>query len=417
MNRRDVFALAGIGAAGLLATNRGASAQAPPPDAESRYLRLEDFGAKGDGASDDTAPLQKALDETFRKDRATFLVVPPGTYMISRTLRISPANNVTRASGILAQGARLQSTIVDGSNVLEVVSRSTFRFLQIHGLEVRGSGKDGAGLLLECQEGGKYLYNFSLRDLVVQGCGGDGFRMLGNVFEGQVFNCYLRNNRGNGMLMGHGERSGILSAIHVLASVFGENGVNGATMVNNCYDASFHGCYFLLNQRYGLTAKNGCTLLSHCGFENNHQSAADFAHGGAGLKLNNFGTLIACTAYSVYKQTALLEAFVGSRLVMIGCTGSGGGKAKDAILARIRGERRASVVAIGCNGEIVSENGLEVLDVANDAGGVRLSDRWDGRHPLRLGNYVFWVDAVGVLRVKKGNPVADGDGRPVGINS
>jgi hypothetical protein len=180
----------------------------------------------------------------------------------------------------------------------------------------------------------------------------------------------------------------------------------------------FHGCYFLLNGKYGLVASNGCSLLSHSGFENNHQSAADFASGGAGLKLNNFGTLIGCTAYSMFKQTSLLDGFINGKLVMVGCTGSGGGKAKEAYLARLRGQPKAQAIAMGCSGAVRCENGFELLDVGSgEQGGVRFSDRWDGRHPLRLGDHVLWVDESGALRTKKGPPQSDRDGQTVGMKT
>lgn len=410
MNRRAAMAIAGLTAGGILAA--GPTPVRAQPTGR-RQLRADDFGAKGDGVSDDTQALQRALDAAFADEGGNFLFIPPGTYRVSRTMRISPKAHVTRANGIIAHGACLQSTISNGGNVLEIVARSTFRFLQLHGLEIRGAGGEGTGILLECQEGGKYLYNFSLQDVIVQGCGGDGCRMIGNVFEGQVVNGYFRNNRGNGLTLAHGKKSGILSAIHVFASVFGENGSDGVAMLNNCYDASFHGCYFLLNQQYGLVARNGCTLLSHCGFENNHQAASDFAHGGAGLKLNNFGTLVGCTAYSVYRQTALLDAFVSGNLVLIGCTGSGGGRARGAILGRVRGDRKGSAIAVGCSGRLDAEDGVEILELGGSAG-LKASDRWDGRHVLQLGDHHLWVDASGALRIKKGAPRSDRDGRTVG---
>jgi hypothetical protein len=123
-------------------------------------------------------------------------------------------------------------------------------------------------------------------------------------------------------------RAGILSAIHVFGCVFGQNGQYGVEMVNGCYDAGFHGCYFLLNGKYGLVALNGCTLLSNCGFENNHESAPSFDKGGAGIFLQNFGTLIGCTAYSMLNQKRLIDAYLVGHLVMIGCAGSGDARAR-----------------------------------------------------------------------------------------
>jgi hypothetical protein len=412
--------LLGLGAgAALAALPIAASAQqrlrAP---AERQMLSAAAYGAAGDGTADDTAALQAALDAAFAPGGPGFLLLPPGTYKVSRTLRIAPPEgqrgDVTRHHGIMAHGARLQSVIADGGNVLEFICRSTVRFLTLEGLDILGGGREGHGLLLECEHKEHYLYNFCLRDTVVQGCGGDGVRMIGNVFEGRLINVYVRDNKKNGATFGHGARAGILSAIHVFGSVFGQNGLYGAAMVHGCYDVAFHGCYFLLNAKEGLVAENGCTLLSNCGFENNHEGAADFAHGGPGIYLQNFGTLIGCTAYSMFKQTRLIQAYVVSQFVMIGCTGSGDAQAKGAGLARIGGERKARATIISPSGQIEYMNGFEGLEIAGeDSGGVRFGSHWQSPNLARLGDYRLWVDKQGKLRLKNGAPSSDDDGSAV----
>jgi hypothetical protein len=413
-------ALLGLGAgAALAALPIAASAQqrlrAP---AERQMLSAAAYGAAGDGTADDTSALQAALDAAFAPGGPGFLLVPPGTYKVTRTLRVSPPEgqrgDITRHHGIMAHGARLLSVIADGGNVLEFICRSTVRFLTLEGLDILGSGREGHGLYLECEQKGHYLYNFCLRDLVVQGCGGDGARMIGNVFEGQLINVYLRDNKKNGATFGHGSRAGILSAIHVFGSVFGQNGVYGAAMIHGCYDVAFHGCYFLLNAKEGLVAENGCTLLSNCGFENNHESAADFAHGGPGIYLQNFGTLIGCTAYSMFKQTRLIQAYVVSQFVMIGCTGSGDAQAKGAGLARIGGEKRGRATIISPSGDVEYMNGFEGLEIAaRGGGGIRFGSHWQSPSLAQLGDYRLWIDKQGKLRLKNGAPTSDDDGSAV----
>src|SRR5262249_11329542 len=273
--------------------------------------------------------------------------------------------------GIVAHGARLVSSIADGGNVFEYVSRATVRFLMIEGLDIQGKGREGHGISLECEYGDRYLYNFCLRDVTVQGCGGDGCRMMGNVFEGQVINAYLRDNNKNGLTLGHGSRAGILSAIHVFGCVFGQNGNCGVEMVNGCYDAAFHGCYFLLNGKQGLVALNGCTLLSNCGFENNHESAPNFEKGGAGIYLQGFATLVGCGAYSMFKQKRLIDAYVVGQLVMIGCSGSGDAAAEKAGLARIDGEKNGHATLISPSGAIEYVKGFEGVEISGKDGGAR----------------------------------------------
>jgi hypothetical protein len=410
----------GLGAGALAAgalSPRGAPAQTARP-ARREMLSAANFGAKGDGTSDDTAALQAALDAAFAANGPGFLEIPPGTYRVTRTLNIVPARgagyDITRHHGILAHGARLHSTIGDGSNVLQFICQSTVRFLTIEGLDILGSGREGNGVYLECEHKEHYLYNFCLRDLVVQGVGGDGVRLIGNVFEGQLINVYVRDNRKNGATFAHGSRGGILSAIHVFGSVFGQNSIYGAAMVHGCYDVSFHGCYFLLNGKEGLIAENGCTLLSNCGFENNHESAPDFARGGAGIWLQNFGTLIGCTAYSMFKQNRLIQAYVVSQFAMIGCTGSGDAQAKGAGLARIGGEKKARAVVMSSQGAVEYMNGFEALEIgASGQGGVRFASNWQSPNLLQLGNHRLWVDKSGKLRLKNGTPTSDEDGAGV----
>lgn len=412
-------AVMGVGAGLTLAGLPAAASAQERPQPPRQMLSAAAMGARGDGQADDTAALQSAIDAAFAPAGPGYLVIPPGIYRVTRPLRLVTARgekgNITHNHGILAHGARLQSAITDGSNVFEFVSEATVRFLLIEGLEIQGSGRDGHGILFECEHNEHYLYNFCLRDVTVQGVGGDGARLIGNVFEGQIINTYLRDNKRNGLTLGHGARAGILSAIHVFGCVFGQNGQHGVGMVNGCYDAAFHGCYFLLNAKHGLVALNGCTLLSNCGFENNHEAAPSFDRGGPGMWLQGFGTLIGCTAYSMFKQTRLIDAYVVGQLVMIGCSGSGDAAAKGAGLARLDGEKRGRVTLIAPSGQVDYVKGFSALEISGEGGGgVRFGANWQSPYLAQLGDYRLWVDGRGRLRLKNGAPTSDEDGKVVG---
>jgi len=404
-------AMLGAGAALAMAATPDPGIAAPARERQGAQA----FGTVGDGIADDSAALQRALDATFAPgSRTPFLVIPPGTYRLTRPLRIDLRENQTRPGGIIAHGARLISKIGDGRPVLSITARATVRFLLIEGLDIQGSGNDGHGLHIECDDRDHYIYNFCLRDLTIQECGGDGCRLLGNVFEGQIINSYFRKNRGNGATFAHGLKGGILSAIHVFGAVFGDNGGHGAALIHHCYDVAFHGCYFLLNAKFGLVAENGCTLLSNCGFENNHESAGDFARGDAGIDLRGFATLVGCTAYSMFNQTRLLRAYVVGRLVMIGCSGDGDARAKGAGLASLAGRKDASAVIIGCAGAVDYRDGFDGVEMGGAGGGARFPADWRSPNLLRIGDHRLWVDGRGRLRAKNGRPAADDDGGVVG---
>jgi len=414
LDRRGLFA-AGTGLALLGTAGCVAAAETPEPGPR---ISARDFGAVGDGTKDDTAAIQRAFEAAFSDPNPKIVTIPPGRYRITRPIRVRTINerrgNITHRSGILAQGAQLVSSIQDGSPIIELQSLSTVRYFLIDGLQIKGSGQDGHGLLISCRNRGKYFYNFCLRDIVVENCGGDGCHMIGNIFEGQIFNSYFRDNKGNGATFSHGEENTVLSAVHVFGSVFGQNGRHGVEMVKGAMDVGFNGCYFLLNKKFGLSANSGCTLLSHCGFENNQMAAPDFEHGDAGIRLMVGGTLIGCTSYSIYNQTHLIRAFVTNQFVMVGCTGAGGDRAKKARLAKLHGKDAAQASLIGCYGGVDREGTMEVLELGGRGAGARFGARWNSSNLARLGDYSLWVDGQGKLRIKRGTPSEDSDGNVVG---
>jgi hypothetical protein len=68
----------------------------------SDILNVKDFGAKGDGVSDDTLAIQKAIDSTNRDFQIVYL--PKGTYLVSDTIQLGRAKTI--------QGANINTTII-----------------------------------------------------------------------------------------------------------------------------------------------------------------------------------------------------------------------------------------------------------------------------------------------------------------
>ena len=75
----------------LMAEETSADSEIWVPPAPNALDAKRDFGAVGDGKADDTAALQKALDglhDAVNKGKTSTLVIPPGTYRITNTLRM-----------------------------------------------------------------------------------------------------------------------------------------------------------------------------------------------------------------------------------------------------------------------------------------------------------------------------------------
>jgi hypothetical protein len=98
LSRRNL--IAGAGAAGVLGGITGlipgrGTDLAQATGAEDSMVSVKDFGAKGDGTTDDSAAIQKAIDETAADGRTVF--IPGGVYMIGTTLSLR--NNLMLPGG------------------------------------------------------------------------------------------------------------------------------------------------------------------------------------------------------------------------------------------------------------------------------------------------------------------------------
>lgn len=77
------------------------------------YVSVKDFGAMGDGITDDTAAIQRALDRAFSTNQLVLqtnyhrtIYFPAGTYIVSATINIPPYTRI--------QGEGKRTTIVEG---------------------------------------------------------------------------------------------------------------------------------------------------------------------------------------------------------------------------------------------------------------------------------------------------------------
>src|SRR3546814_21190126 len=127
--------LAGSGgwAGGLLAAPRDAADRPMYGALPGLRLSAADFGAVGDGRTDDTQALQNALTAAFSGTGA-LLTIPPGDYRITRGLQVTLTGELTRQHGIIAHGPRLVSVIRGNVSVLRNASPAPARLTLFSGL-------------------------------------------------------------------------------------------------------------------------------------------------------------------------------------------------------------------------------------------------------------------------------------------
>jgi hypothetical protein len=136
----DINASAGITAGKLSFTQAGTGATARTIDSKLKdVVSVKDFGATGDGVTDDTAAIQAALDS------AKSVFIPPGTYLISSMLQLFPGN----ALNFSITGVKGKSTLKATGNNAIIGPAGDFyaEFAEISGITFTSTtGGQGTGI-------------------------------------------------------------------------------------------------------------------------------------------------------------------------------------------------------------------------------------------------------------------------------
>jgi Pectate lyase superfamily protein/Right handed beta helix region len=136
LSRRDLARGAMMGGASLVFSAAAtASTQVPPRDT---FLDARKMGAAGDGKTDDTTALQRALDAAVKTSGAVF--VPPGVYL-TQELHLRP--------GIALIGIPAWNYSRPGGSVLRLANGDSTCLLNLtdaRGATIQGLALDGGGL-------------------------------------------------------------------------------------------------------------------------------------------------------------------------------------------------------------------------------------------------------------------------------
>lgn len=198
------------------------------------WLNVRDFGAAGDGKTDDTAALRRAIDAL--PGPGSVLYVPPGQY---RTGTLFLKDFVTlrgdSAFGYQEAGGTVLSPV--GPDIPRLIDLNGRRGVRLEGLTLHGRdlGDDMAGVF-SARPGAAEQH------IVIERCRIERFSGPGvQLCESHVFSlrhCILMGNRGGGL------------------------------DCSTSFDGWVHDCMFTANGRFGLCAGNSI-VIAGCRIEHN----------------------------------------------------------------------------------------------------------------------------------------------------
>ena len=290
------------GDVGYTAGFTGATAQTVQTKLE-QYVSVKDFGAVGDGVTDDTAEIQAAISAAATTGKTLFF--PAGTYLVT-TLALPQQGSGIELLGesncglndlanTTFKGAVIKSAEASG-NVLSCDGGVSYdnRALRISGLSFYVETSDYA-IYLEGAPEGLTLQNIFIYN--ANATGGSGIGLQSCWSGAKLINCHVKaavkgtTTRGlyafndvkaGGLLVSSSGFNGFDRGIEIGAFVY------QATLLNSAGEACNYGffgtgdcevkldkCHFELNVQAGAYLDaTSCTVIDACSFYENGQSAA-----------------------------------------------------------------------------------------------------------------------------------------------
>ena len=251
-----------------------------------RNVTVEDFGAVGDGVTDDTQALQNAFDWSKENKKPIFLL--DKRYYVSQPLKVGNAiirgqSGVAGNCNILYLQRQDKSylindapnwnylfnkdtsiswrTVIDelaygccivSDKNISILTASNNETLNIEGVCVVGNHREVNQVGITDSTPTKYKGNqHFLKNIRVVGCGNDGIRLLRGLECSILENVTSECNNGNGLFVGYNQ--GIDSATEYLQfrdCRFAHNRLDGVHFKYWRKEISFENCYFNGNGQY-----------------------------------------------------------------------------------------------------------------------------------------------------------------------
>lgn len=240
---------------------------------EGTPINVKDFGAVGDGTTDDTAAIQAALD-AWKIGGYDLIFSSGSTFKVTSTLLVDFSTTNTQPKSIHGYGSVINGSTIASGDVFKITvtgSLTLVRNLIIAGLQITGnSSVVGSALVLQGPlAGDSYLYNCKIRDCTLGGY--TGLSLLGNFFESSIENNTIGGSASGYAINidtsgGSGSGSGGVISSLTLYQNMTRGGINGVYISATSNDVNIIGGTYLLAEEYGIrndNAQGGYILGAH----------------------------------------------------------------------------------------------------------------------------------------------------------
>ena len=283
-------------------------------------VSVKDFGAVGDGVTDDSAAILLGLYWLKNQTVASQLVFSPGDYLHRTALTYPVTVNSTATKAITGYGARLIGNLSVASPQLtvSVAAGINLRNFSIEGLGFSGGGSASDALKLDGGTG--YLYLSSFKDIFIETPSGNGLNITGGVFQClfSMVSSYGNSTTSYPIYL-NSTGTGISSLTFIEGNTQG--GLIGLYAAGTTSDVKIISGTYMSAQQEGIKFDNSLNCVFNAiHVENNWNGSASLATGGAGLTANGSATFIGVTGTTNAKQKYVVQAFVtaGKTVAVIG---------------------------------------------------------------------------------------------------